>query len=126
MSTQVQTNVGPCVEVVSSVNRSADAVGGTDGPVLLKGRGALNGGCINSSTLIDVVRSPVRLKSPLIAGTRGGIVCSEGFNNIVLDKRVGAPAIDSKVAVAIGVVATAVVDGPAMQPGLSDLLGSKC
>lgn len=91
---------------------SANALALADRPVLLKGRGALDGGLVGAGGLVDIVCSSVSGHGPLLCGAAGRVVGAVGFDDVVLDERVGSPAVDSEVAIAIGIEGTRVVDDP--------------
>lgn len=55
MRAEVQSDAGPCIEVVCGGDAAADALGGADGPVLLEGGGADDGGLIGAGGHVDVV-----------------------------------------------------------------------
>jgi hypothetical protein len=74
-------------------------VGGADGPVLIEGRCALDGGFVGAYTCEDVVCRTIRGEGTLVRAAAGGVVCAEVFDNVVLDERAGAPTVDRKVAV---------------------------
>jgi hypothetical protein len=82
---QVQSEAGPCFEVRCGGDGSGGALGLADGPVLLKGRGALDGGLVGAGAHVDVVGSSVAGDGSLLLGAAGGVVGAEGFDNVVLD-----------------------------------------
>lgn len=80
MGTEVQSNSSPGVEVSSGVYSAAGSLALTDGPVLLKGLGALNGRSVGSSANVDVVGSAVAGDGALPRSTGRGVVSSCGVN----------------------------------------------
>jgi hypothetical protein len=102
---------GPRIEVGLHVDRTAGALVLTNRPVLLKGRGTINGWLVGASALGNFVRAAVDGDGTLVLGLRRGVVCTEVLNDVVLNKRVASPAVDGKVGVAVGVVGTRVGDG---------------
>lgn len=71
---QVHAKPSPCVEVGSGVHATAGAVILADGPVLLKGRGTLNGGLVGAGGLQDVVGATVGGDRALQGRGGGGVV----------------------------------------------------
>lgn len=122
VSAQVQSDLGPRVKVGASVDGSAGALILTDRPVLLKGAGTLDGWLVGTGAHEDIVNGSVGGDGTLPLGTLRGVVCAEIFDDIVLNKRVLCPAVDSEVAVAVGVVGTGVVDSPRRQVSLVELV----
>lgn len=45
----------PRIEMIGSIDAASGALRGADGPVLLKGRSALNRGLVGAGGLVDVV-----------------------------------------------------------------------
>lgn len=91
--TEVQSDAGPGVEVVCGGDGSADAVGCADGPVLLEGRGADDGGFVGACGHVDVVCASVAGDGPLLLRAGRGIVGPEGFDDVILNERAGRPAV---------------------------------
>lgn len=58
---------GPGVEVSTDIDGSAGAVVVADGPVLLKGRGAIDGRLVGAGRLQDVVRAAIDVDGALEA-----------------------------------------------------------
>ena len=94
----------PRVEVVCRGDCSAGSVGLTDGPVLLKGRCSLDGGCVGTGCLINLVSTAVTGNGAFICKASAGVVGAEVLGDIVLDQRVGGPAVDREIAVAAGLI----------------------
>lgn len=76
MGTEVQSDGSPGVEVSSGIDSAAGSLALTDGPVLLKGLGALNGRGVGPSANVDVVGSAVACDGALPRSTGGGVVSS--------------------------------------------------
>jgi hypothetical protein len=117
LASQVHSCVLPSIEVACYVDAAADRsswvlLGVADGPELLEGLGTIDRGLVVASSLEDVVGSTVAGYRTLARGRRRRIVRAVGFDNVVLDERATSPTIDGEVAVSIGVVCTAIVDGP--------------
>lgn len=96
--------------MVSGGDGSSDALGATDRPVLLKGSGAFNRGCVGASAHIDIVGTAVAGHLALLGSTAGWVVCAEGFDDVVLNERIFGPAVESEVAVAVWVVCSRILD----------------
>lgn len=109
---QFQSSGGPRVEVVCGRDGSTGALGLADGPVLVEGRGTDDGRRVYALGLVDVVCSSVGGDGALPRGTGGRVISAEVFDDVVLDERVGGPAVDGEVTVAVGVVGTTVLDCP--------------
>lgn len=103
--------LGPSVEVSASVDGTTRALVRTDGPVLVEGAGALDGGGVVTGALEDLVVGAVDVDGALAGGAGGGVVGAEVLDDVVLNERVAGPAVDGEVGVAVGLVGTAVVDG---------------
>jgi hypothetical protein len=72
--TQVHAERSPCIEVSSGVHAAAGAVALADGPVLLEGRGTLNGWLVSAGGLQDVVGSTIGGDRALQGRGGGGVV----------------------------------------------------
>ena len=59
MGTEAHSEVLPRVEVVANGDRAACALGLTNGPELAESGGSLDGRCVDSGGLVDVVVGPV-------------------------------------------------------------------
>jgi len=112
VGTQSQTSFSPGIEVVLDGDAAADTVVLADGPVLIEGRGALNGRRVHTSGLVNLIGAAVALDAADLGGAAGGVVVAVTFDDVVLDKRVLGPAIEGKVAVSAGIEVAAVGDGP--------------
>jgi hypothetical protein len=113
-STQVHTVRRPRRYVVREGDRAAGAWRVPDGDVLLEGRRALDRGLVGLLVLPDGVRAPVAGESTLLRAARGYALV--GFHHVVLDERVGAPAVEGEAAEsAVDVEGTAVGDGTAIR-----------
>lgn len=92
------------------VDRTARALILANRPVLLKGRGAIDGWLVSAGRLSDLVRAAVRGHGAFVGRLGRRIVGAEVLNDVVLDQGVAGPAVDGKVGVAVGVVGTGVSD----------------
>lgn len=124
---EVQALASPGVEVSLHVDAATDTLSLADGPVLVEGLarispaicalrevtylGAIDGGLVVTGGLGDGVGSAVGLEGTKVLSSAAGIVGAERLDNVVLYERVASPAVDSEVAVTLGVEGTAVVDG---------------
>ena len=81
-----------------------------DGPVLVKGRSALDGRCVDALIEVDVVGAAVGIHGASISASCRWVIGAEGLGDVVFDKGVRGPAVDGKVAVAVGLVVGVVVD----------------
>lgn len=112
MGTQLQTNVGPGIEVVLSSDGATNTAALADRPVLVEGRGALNGGSVFTSSLVDLVGAAIALDGAELGSAGGGIVVAVLVNDVVFDEGVLGPAIERDVAVAVALPLTAVGHSP--------------
>ena len=124
LSAQVHAVGSPGVEVGSDVDGAAGAVVLADGPVLLKGRGAVDGGLVGAGGLEDVVDAAVDGDGALEGGGGGGVVGPEGLDNVVLNQRAAGPAVDGEVAVSVGAEGSGVGDRPNLLARCYDDVGS--
>lgn len=60
---------------------------------------------------VNVIVTAVSGERALVLSTAAGVIGAKGFDDIVLDKGRSGPTIDSKVAVALRVEASTIVDG---------------
>lgn len=107
---QLQAQLRPGIKVIRRRDSAAAALGLADGPVLAEGGGALDGGLVDARGLVDVVGAAVRGDAAEAGGARGRVVGAEVLDDVVLDERVGRPAVHGEVAVAVGLVVGVVVD----------------
>ena len=89
---------------------AAGALGLADGPVLIEGGGALDGGLVGAHAQVDVVRAAVAGDGAFVRQPAGGVVCAQVFEDVVLDERAGRPAVHRQVAVPVGFVVGCVAD----------------
>lgn len=87
----------PLVEVLAGVDGAADALLAADGPVLVKGRGTLDGRLVDAARLVDVVGSAVVVDRAEPRGARGRVVGAVRLDDVVLDEGVGGPAVERQV-----------------------------
>ena len=115
VAAQVHAVLPPSVEVACSADGTADLttrvlLGVANGPELLEGLGAVDRGLVVASGLEDVVVGSVAVDGTLPLSSGGGVVGAVRLDDVVLDERVASPAVDSEVAVAVGLVCTRVLD----------------
>jgi len=87
--------------MVSCGHGAADTVGSADGPVLVEGRGAEDGGLVGSDRKVDVVGSAVGFDAAHVRGTGGRVVVADSVGYVVFDEGIGGPAVDGEVGVAV-------------------------
>ena len=91
---------------------AADTLLTADGPELLEGSGAVDGGLVVACGLQNVVCAIVDCDGALDLSSRRRVIGAIGFDNVVLDKRVAGPAVHGNVRVNIlSVPGTAVREG---------------
>jgi len=94
------SQTGPRFEVVASGDGSTSTLRLADTPVLLEGRGALNGWLIGAGGLVDVIRAAIGGHGALVrsaaAGWREG---TEVFDDVELDERARRPPIDRQICI---------------------------
>jgi hypothetical protein len=94
----------PLVEVLAGIDSAADALLATDGPVLVKGRGTLDGRLVDAAGLVDVVGAAVVIDCAEPGGAGRGVVGAVSLDDVVLNEGVGGPAVESKVCAAKSVL----------------------
>lgn len=97
--------------MVLHVDAAADTLLGAYRPVLLEGPCPVDGWLVCAGGDGDVVCTAVGLHAALALGTAAGVVGAVRLDNVVFHERIASPAVDSKVAVALGVERTTIVDG---------------
>src|SRR6185312_11359844 len=97
---------GPGVEEVAGGDGAAGAPGLPDRPVLVERGGALDRRGVVPGRLVDVVGAAVAGDGALVGA--GGPVAAPVVGDVVLDQRIGGPAVQGQVAVAGGVEAAGV------------------
>lgn len=112
LGAKVQTRGLPGVKVVRRSDGAARALRGADGPELLEGRGAVDGGLVNARADEDIVGAAIRRYAPAAGGTARRIVSAKVLDDVILYQRVPRPTVDGQVAVPIRVVAARVLDVP--------------
>jgi hypothetical protein len=83
--------------VLAGVDDAADALLAADRPVLVKGGGALDGRLVDAARLVDVVGAAVVIDGAEPAGARRRVVRAVRLDDVVLDERVGSPAVQGEV-----------------------------
>jgi hypothetical protein len=110
--TQLQTSLGPGIEVVLSGDGTTNTVVLANGPVLVEGRGALNGRSVCTSSLVNLVGAAIALDSAKLSGAGGGIVVAVLIDDVVFDQGALGPAVEGDVAVAVALPGAAVRNRP--------------
>lgn len=87
----------PFLEVLARVDRAADALLATDGPVLVEGSGADDGRLVDTPGAVDVVHAAIVLDGAEARRAGRRVVRAVGLDNVVLDERVGGPAVEREI-----------------------------
>jgi hypothetical protein len=111
---EVEAIALPRVEMGAGVDGTARTVGLTDGPVLVERGRADDRRLVDALGAEDVVRRAIGSDRAEPLRPRAGVVGAEVLDDVVLDERVGRPAIDGEIAVAARVEGAAEVDGPGL------------
>jgi hypothetical protein len=121
VSTKLQAKLSPSIEVVSSSNSTRRTLVLANTPVLVESSGTRDGGLVCANALVDIVGRAVRGHGAHVLETTAGVVGAVGFEDVVLDQGVLAPAVDGEVGVALRRVGTLEVDGAggALGPSLA-------
>ena len=123
MGAEAHAGLGPGVEVVGDGDGAAGALAVADGPELLEVGGALDRGRVVALADAHLVDAAVAGHGALVRGARRRVVRPKVLDNVVLDQRVARPAVDGQVAVAVGAVGPAVVDGAVFELHFSVRIG---
>jgi hypothetical protein len=105
--------LSPSIEVVRSVDRTADALLRADAPVLRESLGAVDRGRVDAGARVDLVLAAVGLHGALVGQLAGGVVGAVRVEDVVFDERRARPAVNAQVGVAVGFEGAAVFDGSA-------------
>jgi hypothetical protein len=103
--------LSPSIEVVRSVDRTADALLRADAPVLRESLGAVDRGRVDAGARVDLVLAAVGLHGALVGQLAGGVVGAVRVEDVVFDERRARPAVDAEVGVAVWLESAAVFDG---------------
>lgn len=95
--TERQAVLRPGVEVVLDGDGTAHALCLTDGPVLVECGCADDRRLVRANIQVDLVSSAVRGNRALVGAAGRRIVRAEALDDVVLDERVGEPAVDGQV-----------------------------
>ena len=125
---ELETGLGPGVEVGADVDRARRAVALADRPELVEGAGALDGGLVDTLRLGNGVGAAVLVDGAELGRLRRRVVVAEGLDDVVLDQRVLGPPVDGQVAVALRVELALEVDsaGRAGVPRIESILAKPC
>lgn len=102
----------PSVEVVGSGHGTTGALAAADGPVLVEGRSALDGGLVDLLVLIDIVGGTVTGNSTLVGHAGARIVGTVVLQDVVLDERASSPAVNGEVSITRRIEGSGEVDVP--------------
>ena len=83
--------------MLAGVDGTADTLLAADGPVLVKGRRALDGRLVDAAGLVDVVGTAVVVDCAEPGGAGRGVVGAVRLDDVVLDEGVGGPAVERQV-----------------------------
>jgi hypothetical protein len=121
VSPKLQAKLGPSIKVVSSSNSTRRTLVLANTPVLVEGSGTRDGRLVCANALVDIVGRAVRGHGAHVLETAAGVVGAVGFEDVVLDEGVLAPAVDREVGVSLWGVAAFEVDGAggALGPSLA-------
>jgi hypothetical protein len=108
---KVHAVAGPSVKVVLHVYAATDALGRAYRPILLEGSCAVDGRLVDTGRHRDIIRATIGLEASLALRTTAGVVGAIRFDHIVFHKRVAGPSVHSKVAIALRIEGSPVVDG---------------
>ena len=93
MGAELQALVGPGLEVRGRIDAAAGALVLADRPVLLEGRGALDGRLVSAGGLEDLVAGTIDLNAAEAGSSRGWVVCPKVLYYVIFDERVLGPAV---------------------------------
>jgi hypothetical protein len=125
VAAQLQTVLGPRIEVSPDVDRATHTLLLPDAPELRERAGALNGWLVGSLSLKNIVSATINGDGALLLCCRGGVVAAVRLDDVVLDERVPGPAVKRNVAVDVcAIPGTGVGDG-AGGSGVPALSGNK-
>jgi len=99
----------PRVEVVGGGDTTARALDLADGPELVEGRGALDGGLVYTDGVVNVIGTAIGGNGAKARGPTARVIGSEVLDDVVLDERARGPAVNGEVPIAGGVEGPAVV-----------------
>lgn len=89
--------------MVAGVDSAATAHLGADGPVLLKGGSADDGGRVGAHFLPNLVDAAVGLDGAVLrgAGVVRRVVLPHRLDHVILDQRIGRPPVHAQVRVTV-------------------------
>lgn len=95
MVTQGHASLGPGVKEEAGVDSSAGPPVLSDGPVLLESSGAIDGRLIGAGALAKLICRSSMIHGAAGRALRARVVLAMGLNDIVFDKRVPRPSVNS-------------------------------
>lgn len=110
MRAETHSKRSPSVEVVSSGDSSAGALGAADGPVLVEGGSSGDGRLVHLLVGIDIVDGSIAGHGSLEGHAAAGVVLAIAFHDVVFDEGASGPAVDSEVSISGGVERPGEVD----------------
>ena len=109
---KLQAALSPSSEVVGDVDATAGALVAANG-IVLEECASIDRQLGVADGLAEAVFTPVyRIRRELLLGIRGWVEGAEGLDDVVLDLRVGHPAVDGQVRVPHDVEGCIEVDSP--------------
>lgn len=87
----------PRVKEDARIDGPADAALGADGPVLLEGLGAVDGGLLRAGALVELVGAAIRLDAALSLAGAAGVVVAVVLDDVILDQGTAGPTVDGEV-----------------------------
>lgn len=107
---ELETVLGPGIEVVAGGDGAAGTLVLTDGPELGEGGCALDRRLVHALAGVDVVVGAIGVDGAAELGAGRGIVGAERLDDVVLDERRGGPAVAACLSVYVLSVAESNVD----------------
>jgi len=100
--TEIQSQVGPSIEVVGGGDSSAGTGAGADRPVLLEGGGTLNRRLVGLGLGVDGIAGTIAGQGSNLSHSRARVVVDIVLKNVVLDQGVLSPAVNIEIGISIG------------------------
>ena len=93
---------GPSIKVIRSRYRTTNTLRSPNRKVLVESRRALDGRCVHTLGLVDVVGPAVAVDGTFEGSCRAGVVVAVGLDDIVFHEGACGPAVEGEVAVSLG------------------------
>lgn len=111
-SAEMQSQVGPSIEVIGGGDSSAGTFAGADRPVLLEGGGTRNRRLVGLGVGVDGVAGTIAGQGSNLGHSRARVVVAVVLKNVVLDQGARSPAVNSEIGISIGVEVSIEVNVP--------------